>query len=209
MSRILMLVVSAVVVVAGFISRAAPQIPSGGVSAVASPVTIDLAHGSPREQQTKATLEQVLAAYDLKEYTFTRRVVIDQAAVNHAIPVLTLNTRFASSPDDLLSSYVHEQLHWHTGGGQSPRQQAAVAELRRMYPGAPVGLPEGAETAFSTYGHLVVCYLEIVADRKLLGAERTAAVIARKGHYTWIYATVLRDERKIATVVDRHRLRIN
>ncbi len=110
--------------------------------------------------------------------------------------------------EHLLSSYIHEQLHWHTQGGQSPRQQAAVAELRQLYPRAPVGLPEGAENAFSTYGHLVVCYLEMIADREFLGLERAAAVIARKDHYTWIYATVVRDEKRIAAVVDRHLLRV-
>ena len=171
-------------------------------------VEITLAHNSARERKTKETLEQLLATYDLRKYTFTRRVVIEEGAINHAMPVLTLNARFALSPDQLLSSYIHEQLHWHTQGGQSPQQQAAVAELRQLYPRAPVGLPEGAESAFSTYGHLVVCYLEIIADRELLGRERAAAVIAQKDHYTWIYATVLRDEKRIAAVVDRHLLRV-
>lgn len=203
----LALIVPAVFICASVAARGARLTPNGAPVQTPS-VTIDLAHGSEREQKTKATLEQVLATYDLKKYTLTRRVVIDESAINHAMPVLTLNARFATSPDELLSSYVHEQLHWHTQGGQSPRQQAAVAELRRMYPGAPVGLPEGAENAYSTYGHLVVCYLEIVADRELLGPQRTEAVIAHKGHYTWIYATVLRDEKRIAAVVDRHDLRV-
>ena len=121
--------------------------------------------------------------------------------------MLTLNVRFADSSDELLSSYLHEQLHWHLRD-QGSRQQDAVADLRRMYPGAPVGLPEGADTEFSTYGHLVDCYLEILADRELIGPERTSAVIQNKGHYTWIYATILRDEAKIAAVVARHHLAV-
>jgi hypothetical protein len=164
------------------------------------PITIDLAHDTERERATKARLDQVLSQYDLRKYTFTRKVLIEERAINHAFPVLTLNVRFADSSDELLSSYVHEQLHWHLRD-RNAEQQSAVAELRRMYPNAPVGLPEGAETAFSTYGHLVDCYLEILADRELIGAERTAAVIRTKGHYTWIYATVLRDESRIAAVV--------
>ena len=170
-------------------------------------VKIDVARGTEREQKTKRTLEEVLATYDLKKYTFTKRVVIEEGAVNHAFPVLTLNARFASSPDELFSSFIHEQLHWHLRD-RSSDQQAAIAELRQMYPGAPVGLPEGAESAYSTYGHLVDCYLEILADRELLGSQRTSAVIENKGHYTWIYATVLRDETKIAHVADRHHLRV-
>lgn len=170
-------------------------------------IKIDLAHGTDRERQTRALLEQVLAAYDLSKYTFTRHVVIEERAINHAFPVLTLNVRFAGSADELLSSYVHEQLHWHLRA-RSGDQQDAIAELRRMYPRAPIGPPEGAETAVSTYGHLVDCYLEIQADRQLIGPERTSAVIADKGHYTWIYRTVLQDEPRIAAIVRRLHLEI-
>jgi hypothetical protein len=168
-------------------------------------IKIDLAHGTDAERQTKALLEQLLVSYDLSKYSFTRQVVIEERAVNHAFPVLTLNVRFAHSADELLSSYVHEQLHWHLRARGADQQQAIV-ELRRMYPGAPTGLPEGADTAVSTYGHLVDCYLEIQADRQLIGPERTSAVISDKGHYTWIYKTVLQDEPRIAAVVRRHHL---
>lgn len=170
-------------------------------------VKIDLAHGTDRERQAKALLEQVIASYDLSKYTFTRQVVIEERAINHAFPVLTLNVRFAQSADELLSSYIHEQLHWHLRA-RGFDQQNAIIELSRMYPSAPVGLPEGADTAVSTYGHLVDCYLEILADRQLIGAERTSAVISDKGHYTWIYKTVLQDEPRIAAVVHRHHLEI-
>ena len=54
-------------------------------------IEIDLARGTPREQLAKQTLEQVLASHDLSKYTFTRKVVIEQGAINHAFPILTLN----------------------------------------------------------------------------------------------------------------------
>jgi hypothetical protein len=170
-------------------------------------IEIGLAQGSEREQTTRAALGQVVASYDLGKYTFTRRVVIEEGAINHAFPVLTLNARFADRPDELLSAYVHEQLHWYLREHQA-QQQRAVAQLRRMYPDAPVGLPQGAETLYSTYGHLVDCYLEIQADRDLIGPERTAAVMSHKRNYTWIYETVLRDEARIAAVVATHHLEI-
>jgi hypothetical protein len=170
-------------------------------------IEIELARGTPREQLAKQTLEQVLASYDLRKYTFTRKVVIEQGATNHAFPILTLNPYFASSPDELLSSFIHEQLHWHLRN-LAAQQQAAVTELRRLYPRVPVGLPASAENEYSTYGHLVDCYLEILADRELLGAERTAIVIRSKPWYTWIYTTVLTDEKQIAGVVNRHQLRV-
>jgi hypothetical protein len=176
-------------------------------TSLAQAIKIDLARGTNRERQTKARLEQVIAAYDLRKYTFTREVVIEERAINHAFPVLTLNARFADSSDQLLASYIHEQLHWHLRE-QNAQQQEAIAELRRIYPNAPVGMQEGAETAYSTYGHLVDCYLEIQAARQLIGAERTQAVIKNKLYYTWIYKTVLQDEAKIAAVVASHHLGI-
>jgi hypothetical protein len=153
------------------------------------------------------TLERLLGITDLKKYTFTRQVVIDERAVNHAFPVLTLNARFASSPDELLSSYIHEQLHWHLRDRES-RQQDAIAELRQLYPTVPTGLPQGAETSADTYDHLVNCYLEILADRELLGPTRTAVVIAGKPSYTWVYGKVIRDEDRIAAIVNRYQLRV-
>ena len=182
---------------------------AGALGAIAETpsVQIELAHGTAREQVAKATLEQVLAKFDLKKYTVTQRVVIEERAINHAFPVLTLNVRFASAPDELLTSYVHEQMHWHLRA-QGSRQVAAIAELRRLYPDAPVGLPAAAESADSTYGHLVTCFLETLAARELLGQERAAAAIKNKANYTWIYATVVRDESTIASIVDRYRLRV-
>lgn len=173
--------------------------------AAAPTVKITLKHGTEREARTKSMLERVLHDYDLAKYTFTHDVVIEEQAINHAFPVLTLNARFADSEDELLSSFVHEQLHWHLRD-RGPAMQNAVAELRRFYPRVPVGGTEGAETEYSTYGHLVDCYLELVADRKLIGPERTAAVVAGKGHYTWIYETVVRDDARIAALVDRYHL---
>jgi hypothetical protein len=177
------------------------------VAAETPAVKIELARGTEREGRTKDTLERLLGTYDLKKYTFTKRVVIEERAINHAFPVLTLNVRFWASPDELLSSYLHEQLHWHLRDRES-RQRDAVAELRRWYPKVPVGLPEGADTEVSTYGHLIDCYLEIQADRELLGPTRTATVIAGKNNYTWIYSTVLRDEDRIAGIVNRYQLRL-
>ena len=199
---------TAVLVAWAAVSSAAGQEASIALGSDSPRIEIDLARGTPREQLAKQTLEQVLASHDLRKYTFTRKVVIEQGATNHAFPILTLNAYFASSPDELLSSFIHEQLHWHLRN-LAAQQQAAITELRRLYPRVPVGLPASAENEYSTYGHLVDCYLEILADRELLGAERTAIVIHGKPWYTWIYTTVLTDEKQIAGVVDRHQLRVH
>ena len=169
---------------------------------------INVTANTSRERETKARLEHLIESYNLDKYTFTHDVVIEERTINHAFPVLTLNVRFANSSDELLSSYLHEQLHWYLR--EHPVQmQDAIAQLRRVYPRVPVGGTEGAETLYSTYGHLIDCYLEIQADRKLIGEQRTMAVIQDKGHYTWIYKTELEDEARIAAIVKGERLELN
>jgi hypothetical protein len=173
-------------------------------------VSVTLKHNSEHEQQTKAELERLLASYDLSKYTFTHEVIIDENAIPHSNPVLTLHTRHLGYDDRLLSAYVHEQLHWYLD--QHLKQtQSAEAELRRVYPRVPVGFPDGAQDEESTYLHLVVCYLELQADRKLMGSDRASDVMAywATDHYRWVYKTVTRDEPVIRRVVDREKLEID
>ena len=173
-------------------------------------VTIELKHGSETERETKEQLERLLASYDLKRYTFTHAVIIEDKVIPHSHPVLTLSTRYIGEDDRLLSVYVHEQLHWYLV--EHHRQtEAAKADLRRMYPKVPVGPPDGAMDEESTYLHLVDCYLEMQADRKLMGDKRAAAVMEflSGDHYRWVYATILRDEQAIGAVLAKHGLLLN
>jgi hypothetical protein len=174
----------------------------------ADPIDIQTSHHSARELQEKLELEQLLKKYDVSKYTFTRTVVIEERAMNHAFPVLTLNVHFLGSDDELLSSFLHEQLHWYLAQHRLAMEDA-VRQLKATYPRAPVGLPEGADTEYSTYGHLIDCYLEIRADRELMGRERTDRVIKNKPWYTWIYRTILRDEDRIAALVKAEHLELN
>jgi hypothetical protein len=176
-------------------------------SGFAAPVDIQTAHHSSREQQEKEELEQLLKKYDVSKYTFTHTVVIEERAMNHAFPVLTLNVHFLGSDDELLSSFLHEQLHWYLRDHPTQMEQA-LAELKRFYPKVPVGLPEGADTMYSTYGHLIDCYLEIQVDRRLMGDERTTRVIKNKPWYTWIYKTITQDEKRIDAIVKGNHLDI-
>ena len=168
-------------------------------------IDIQTSHHSQRELQEKSELEQIIKKYDVGKYTFTKKVVIEERAMNHAFPTLTLNVHFLGSDDELLSSFLHEQLHWYLAQHRVAMEDA-VSRLKMMYPHAPVGLPEGADTEYSTYGHLIDCYLEIQADRQLIGPERTDKVIKNKPWYTWIYKTILQDEKRIAVVVQNERL---
>jgi hypothetical protein len=78
----------------------------------ANPFNIRTLHGTQAELATKAELEKLLQQYDLSGLAFTHEVVIDERAIPHSHPVLTLHTRHLGNDDQLLSTYVHEQLHW-------------------------------------------------------------------------------------------------
>jgi hypothetical protein len=175
--------------------------------ASATSITIELKNGSKTESLTKAQLEKLLSAYDLSKYTFTRNVLIEDKAVPHSNPVLTLNTRYLDSDDKLLTAYIHEQLHWYLDARTGDTQQAETA-LRKLYPKVPVGYPNGAKDEESTYLHLIDCYLELKADQNILGRERAAALLhfLENDHYRWIYQTIERDNSAIGAVVERAHL---
>jgi hypothetical protein len=172
-------------------------------------IKIELKHDTVRERQTKAQLERLLAAYDFEKYTFTHDVIVDEKAIPHSHPVLTLHTRHLDSDDELLSTYVHEQIHWYLDS-HLPQTEAAEAELRKIYPKVPVGAPDGARDEESTYLHRIDCYLEMQADRSLIGRERASRVMNfwAGDHYRWIYKTVIQDEGAIRRVIQQEILEI-
>jgi hypothetical protein len=102
-------------------------------------INIELKNGTDVERETKAQLEKLLKSYDLKKYTFTYDVLIDEQATPHSHPVLTLHARYrtlVNSDDLLLSTYVHEQLHWYLAAHNADTS-AAEAELRKSIPRFP------------------------------------------------------------------------
>jgi hypothetical protein len=180
---------------------------SAGIVFAAEPIHIEVAHRTLDEWQEAGELKKLLLKYDLRKYTFTNQIVIERGVMNHAFPVITLNLHDLGSPDALLGSYIHEQLHWYLRFHNAQRVEA-IGRLRQLFPDAPMDYPAGAGTAISTYGHLVVCYLEMQALRQLIGTKRTKSVIKHVPWYTWIWKTVLTDESTIATVVKAEHLEI-
>jgi len=187
-----------------------PVLIMGSAHFAADSIEIKLRNDTESERQTKTQLERLLNSYDLSKYTFTRQVVIDEHSIPHSHPVLTLHTRHLNSDDQLLSTYVHEQLHWYLAAHDN-QTRAAEAELRKLYPKVPVGYPDGAQDEESTYLHLIDCYLEMQADRRLMGQQRAADVMKfwAGDHYRWVYKTVVQDETQIAEIVKREALELN
>jgi hypothetical protein len=168
---------------------------------------IALKHGSAREAQTKEQLQRLLRSYDVSRWLFTTSVIVDEQAIPHSHPVLTLHTRHLQDDALLLSTFVHEQLHWFLEQDQKNKGDA-IRELRGVFPTVPSRPPEGAQDENSTYLHLLDCYLEYRAVQALLGELQARQVMEfwATDHYTWVYKTVLERPRDIAGVVSKYKL---
>jgi hypothetical protein len=168
---------------------------------------ISLKSGSRSEIQTKEQLQRLVKTYDLSKWIFTKAILIDEKSIPHSHPTLTLHTRHLKDDDLLLSTFVHEQLHWFLVQKDKETNEA-IKELRVVFPKVPVGFPEGSEDEEGTYLHLLVNYLEYRADRELLGELRAKQVMDfwATDHYKWIYKTVLERTRDIGNVAFKHKL---
>lgn len=168
---------------------------------------IALKHDSAGEAQTRDQLRKLVAAYDVSPWIYTRSVVIDERAVPFSHPVLTLHTRHAKDDELLLSTFIHEQLHWFFAE-RTDATDLAIGDLRRVFPAVPVGGSIGARDERSTYLHLLVCYLEQQADIHLLGELKAKQVMEfwASDHYSWVYETVLDRGRDIRKILDDRKL---
>ena len=167
----------------------APLIATGQGTAPALEITFE--HNSDAERAAADQLRKTLQKYDVARWVYTKRIHIDERAIPHSHPVLTLHTRHNGGENGLLATFLHEQFHWLEEGNADFR--ATMDAFAKLYPDAPSRGPEGARDLTSTYRHLLVCDLELQAMTLLVGAERARATLAANRHYTWIYDRVLND----------------
>jgi hypothetical protein len=174
---------------------------------VVQAIDIDTAHGSEAEHRTAEQLRALLQRYNISPWLFTRRVRIDERAIPHSHPVLTLHTRHLGQDILLLSTFLHEELHWFLDS-KAEDTRAAVADLEKLFPEVPVGFPEGADSRQSTYEHLLLTYLERDLLVRVVGdAEASSAMnFWAADHYRWIYRTMLEGTKEIGTIVARYKL---
>lgn len=161
-----------------------------GISAQAQDLVVELANDTERERATRERLLALVDSFDVERWTYTRKVRIDEDAIPHSHPVLTLHTRSLGRDLDLLSTYLHEQFHWVVDA-RPEDEAAAIAELRRLFPEVPTGRPLGARDEHSSYLHLIVCDLEVQAMEALVGREKAVELARSTRHYTWIYEQVV------------------
>lgn len=140
-------------------------------------VGVEASLDDPRELQTRDELRRLLVAHDLSGLQWTDRVVVESRAVPHSHPVLTLNTRHTG--DDLLTTFLHEQLHWW--GTAHPYWPDAVEATRPSWPSVPESVEGGAKDERSTREHLLLCSLEHRALRAVVGESRCRDVETSDG----------------------------
>ncbi len=152
-------------------------------------------------------LEALRRRHDLTRYEYTKVVRIAPGAETVANPVLTLGNRFADSEDLLLSTYLHEQMHWYLWYLGTPERDMVAPfydELVRRYPDAPIELPDGARNYDATYSHLVVNWLEIAVTSEFIGRERAFNSAKAQRSYRWIYRTVVKDWDLLGELYERN-----
>ena len=170
-------------------------------------IDIDLDEARRAATRVRDWLFSLRQRHDLSKFEYTHHVRIVPAGATYSHPILTLGTRFAESEDHLLSTYLHEQMHWYLyrlGGIDHDPVAPFFDELVRRYPKAPTRLPEGARNYEQTYVHLVVCWLELKAVSELIGWERAVALAETNYGYRWIYRTVVRDFEALGTLLEAH-----
>ena len=145
-------------------------------------IEIELAHGSAQEAQTRDQLRRLLGEYDLAGWTWTREVVIDEDAIPHSHPILTLHPRRLKQDLELLSTFVHEEYHWY-GSAHPKETAAAIADFKAAYPKIAVGGQDGASDEESSYLQIIVCYAEWLKMTALVGEERAHEVME---FWAWI-----------------------
>lgn len=169
---------------------------------------ISLAQNLDDELAAKAQLERLLQTYDLSRWTFTHQIRIEKGSVPHSHPVLTLDTRYLNDDDSLLATYIHEQLHWFSFT-RPEAVRSAIETLEQIYPTVPVGPPDGARSEFSTYLHLVICYLEYRAVAELTNLKRARKVAERRiarGVYAFVYREILAKPEVFQSILEGNHL---
>lgn len=191
-------------VCAGLVLLTWVLLPAGKLSAAASAdgIDIELAETTPWTLRAEAVFRELLSRYDLRAYTFTRKVRIEPRVIPHSHPVLTLNTRYVDDSERWLAQYLHEQIHWFLSA-RNTATLSAIAAFRARYPELPTARDQVARDPHSTYLHLAVNWLELVALRHYLGADRAEEILSTHHFYRWINSTVIRDEADIGEIMRR------
>lgn len=154
----------------------------------------------------KQNLYHAIQIYDLTRFMWTYRVKIQDDVANHSHPILTLNTKYARTPNKLMASFLHQQFHWWANN--HPKQiRSAIVDFEKVYKKNP---GKNAEDRKHYYLHLIVSYLEFRTMGKLIGYHQTYRVqqemLKVEDHYGWAYSKIYRNPTQIRNILRKHNL---
>lgn len=156
-----------------------------------SKVEISTKNNSDREKGIVELLNELLVEYDLNKWLFTNKVIIEQGAIPHSHPVLTLSTK-STDKREILTTFIHEQLHWYVEK-YPESEKKVIAQFKERYKNVPYQNRAGAKDEYSTYLHLIVCYLEYKSMASLIGETEAKQLMWNMTHYTWVYNKIIED----------------
>jgi len=165
-------------------------------------ISIILKNNTERERVAKELLELILNKYQLDKWILCKDVIIEQDATGKAFPVIRLSA-WKDNEGGMLAQFLHEQIHW-IEKDKEEQIKNAIDELKQIFPGAPIDKPEGGGSESSTYKHLIVCRLELLALNDLLGEEVANKIVSGNNNYTWIRKMVMEKGHKIDTIINKY-----
>jgi hypothetical protein len=162
-------------------------------------ITLDFRTTQAAAARVRQRLLRLKRRFDLSAFEYCKQVRVAPVEIPHSHPKITLNT-WVRGDEDLLATYLHEQLHWYATWFAHAHARAwreLMRALRARYPRAPVGQPDGGPDGFSTYLHLVVNWLEIETAGRFVGRRAVVRHVRALPYYRWIYAAVIRDRQAL------------
>lgn len=156
-------------------------------------------------EQTELTKEALLfysQNYDLTPFLYTKIIHISSDGTSHSHPILTLSTKSSHYPERVLSTFLHEQFHWWVNEANDNDFKNLMMDLKTLYPELPeTGV---SSSSFSTYLHLIICWLEFNGTANLIGKDKAEKVIQSYEIYEWIYGQVLDNSTVLEKILRRH-----
>jgi len=162
-------------------------------------ISVTPVNNSASEHKIIRDLELLQRTYDLSPWIYTDIIKVDENAKNpHSHPALILSTQeeYLNNKIKLLSSFLHEQFHWHViMNGKGSKNEFREA-IYHEFPDVQFKRPLGSGSKGGTLSHIVVCYLEFVALSELVGREQAIKNVSTNEYYTWVYQTVINPNNK-------------
>lgn len=167
-------------------------------------IDVQLANGTASEAQTREMLPRLLDEYPIDKWRYTETVRIEDHVISHSHPVLTLNTfHDPGNPLRLLSSYLHEQLHWFwLLERHEDRTWDAWRQFRDAFPDIPTAPAGGCGNEFSNYLHVAINFWELAGLGELIGENNARAFIGDEPYYTAVCDIVLKEGGRIRAILD-------